>query len=131
MLEGGCHCGAVRYKIEGEALHSGICHCSDCRRHSGAPMVHWMMVRSEQASIAGELAQYASSEHGRRKFCPQCGTSLFYENAAALPDLLDVQAATLDNADAAPPRAHIQMADALHYFETLANLPKFDRFPEE
>ena len=33
MLTGGCHCGAIRYEVEGEPQHSALCHCSDCRRH--------------------------------------------------------------------------------------------------
>ena len=40
---GGCHCGAIRYDIEGEALTHALCHCTDCRRHAGAPMVGWTM----------------------------------------------------------------------------------------
>ncbi len=40
-LTGGCHCGAIRYEVEGEPLTHALCHCSDCRRHSGAPMVGW------------------------------------------------------------------------------------------
>ena len=38
---GGCHCGAVRYRIEGEPSHVDLCHCVDCRRNSGAPVVCW------------------------------------------------------------------------------------------
>jgi hypothetical protein len=42
-LTGGCHCGAIRYQAEGQALTHGLCHCTDCRRHAGAPMVGWTM----------------------------------------------------------------------------------------
>jgi len=41
MITGGCHCGAIRYQAEGEALVHALCHCTDCRRHAGAPMVGW------------------------------------------------------------------------------------------
>ena len=41
MLTGGCHCGAVRYEMPEAVLHCALCHCSDCRRHAGAPMVSW------------------------------------------------------------------------------------------
>ena len=43
MITGGCHCGAIRYQAEGEALTHALCHCTDCRRHAGAPMVGWTM----------------------------------------------------------------------------------------
>src|SRR3569832_906940 len=36
-ITGGCHCGAIRYEIEGEALTHALCHCTDCRRCAGAP----------------------------------------------------------------------------------------------
>jgi hypothetical protein len=39
MLHGQCHCGAVRFEIPDQGVHSAICHCDDCRRQSGAPML--------------------------------------------------------------------------------------------
>ena len=38
---GGCHCGAVRYEVEGTPQHVALCHCKDCRKSAGAPMVAW------------------------------------------------------------------------------------------
>src|SRR5262245_25617643 len=35
MITGGCHCGAIRYQVEGEAIVHALCHCTDCRRHAG------------------------------------------------------------------------------------------------
>lgn len=129
MPEGQCHCGAVRYEMPAEAVHSGVCHCTDCRRHSGAPMVTWAMVPTEQVTISGETATYASSEHGRRQFCPKCGTGLFYLNDQVFPGLIDVQTATLDDPDAIPPTAQIQVADRIGWMERLDELPAFPRYP--
>ena len=85
-ITGGCHCGAIRYQAEGEALTHALCHCTDCRRHAGAPMVGWTMYpRAALTVTKGTPRIYASSEHGRRHFCPDCGTGLFYENAEMLP----------------------------------------------
>jgi hypothetical protein len=129
MMEGGCHCGAVRYRIEGAPMHHALCHCSDCRRHAGAPMVGWTMMKSEQLKVRGEVATYASSEHGRRRFCPKCGTSLFFVNETVLPGLVDVQTGTLDDPDALPPQAHIQVAERIAWMKTAHQLPEFERFP--
>lgn len=46
-LEGGCLCGAVRYRVTGKPYHVTHCHCSMCRRASGAPLVTWFSVKSD------------------------------------------------------------------------------------
>jgi hypothetical protein len=48
-ITGGCHCGAVRYEAEGEALTHALCHCKDCRRHAGAPMVGWTSIKKARS----------------------------------------------------------------------------------
>jgi hypothetical protein len=129
-LTGGCHCGAVRYEVDGEPLTHALCHCSDCRRHAGAPMVGWTMYPEAALTITrGTTRVYASSEHGRRQFCEHCGTGLFYTNADALPGIVDVQSATYDDPDAVPARAHIQVAERIGWMEHAHTLPQFPRFP--
>src|SRR5687768_12269100 len=96
MRRGRCHCGRIQYEMPDEVLHHALCHCSDCRRHAGAPMVGWAMVAADQVSIVGTPQTYKSSEHGRRLFCGDCGTGLFYINEEMLPGLIDVQTGTLD-----------------------------------
>jgi len=129
MLEGGCHCGAVRYEMPAQAIHQALCHCQDCRRHSGAPMVAWGLVPEDQLTVEGETTTYDSSEHGRRLFCPKCGTGLFYTNAANFPGQIDVQIATLDDPDALPPTAQIQVADRIGWVERLNEMTQFERYP--
>jgi hypothetical protein len=129
MIEGGCHCGAVRYRIEGEPVRVGLCHCNDCRRHTGAPVVGWAIFRQEQMQASGDLATYASSEHGRRQFCPRCGTSLFYLNDVIFAGLVDVQVATFDNPDALQPVEQIQVAERIGWMKDAHELPTFERFP--
>ena len=129
-IAGGCHCGAVRYEIEGDALTHALCHCSDCRRSAGAPMVGWTMYPVAAVRIvAGEPRTYASSEHGRRRFCGNCGTGLFYDNEAMLPGLIDVQSATYDDPGAVPAQAHIQVAERISWMARAHELPVFERFP--
>lgn len=129
-LTGGCHCGAIRYEVEGEPLTHALCHCSDCRRHSGAPMVGWTMYPHQAVTITkGEPQVYESSQHGRRQFCPTCGTGLFYTNAEVLPGLIDIQSATYDQPDVVPARIHIQVAERIGWMEHAHELPKYDRYP--
>jgi hypothetical protein len=130
MITGGCHCGAVRYQVEGEPLVHTLCHCSDCRRHAGAPMVAWSMYRKASVKVTkGEPKVYASSAHGRRHFCPACGTGLFYTNAEIVPDIIDVQSATTDHPEAVPPQCHVQVAERIQWMEKAHELPMFERYP--
>ncbi len=127
---GGCHCGAVRYEVEGEPLTHALCHCVDCRRHAGAPVVGWTMYPQEAVRITkGEPKVYASSEHGRRQFCRDCGTGLFYSNAETLPGLMDVQSATYDDPGAVPARIQIQTTERINWMGHAHELPAFDRYP--
>ena len=129
-LEGGCHCGAIRYEVDGEPLTHALCHCTDCGRSAGAPMVGWTMYPEVALRVTkGTPKTHASSEHGRRQFCPDCGTGLFYSNAAMLPGLVDIQSGTYDDPEAVPARVHIQLAERIGWMATAHELPGFERFP--
>lgn len=130
MSSGGCQCGAIRYEIDGAPLHSALCHCVDCRKSAGAPMVGWIMVAKDQLRVTGTPSSYASSANAVRQFCPTCGTGLFYINETILPGMVDILSATLDDASAYPPTGHIQWADALPWMAEAHDLPRFDRYPE-
>jgi len=129
MPEGGCHCGAVRYSMPVEVAHHALCHCVDCRKCAGAPAVAWALAPTDQVRITGETTEYASSEHGRRHFCPNCGTGLFYTNAEIFPGLTDVQSATLDDPDSIPLQGQIQTAERIGWMADLHHRPSFERYP--
>ncbi len=129
---GGCHCGAIRYEADGECLTHALCHCTDCRKHAGAPMVGWTMYPATAVRVVkGVPRVYASSEHGRRHFCADCGTGLFYVNEQMLPGIIDVQSGTYDNPNSIPARCHIQVAERISWMTTEHALPAFDRFPPQ
>lgn len=131
MLTGGCHCGAIRYEAAAIPARHSLCHCVDCRRAAGAPVVGWAIFTQTEMHIRGETAIYASSENTQRHFCPQCGTGLFYTNAAIFPGMIDVQTATLDNPDLVPPQEQIQLAERIGWMEHAHSLPGFERYPTE
>ncbi|MBB3764146.1 GFA family protein [Sphingomicrobium lutaoense] len=131
MLEGGCHCGAVRYRLDAAAVRrQAICHCRDCQRHSGAPMVAWALVDEGGLSVTGDPGEHCSSPGVRWQFCPRCGTGLFYRNASS-EGRIDVQAMTFDDPGELPdPVARVQMAEAVHWVRNLDHIPAHDRFPD-
>ena len=126
---GQCHCGAIRYSMPTAVEHHALCNCQDCRRHSGAPLVGWALVGQDELDVSGTPKIYASSEHGRRHFCSDCGTGLFYTNESIFPGKIDVQSATLHDPDLIPPGAQIQTAERIGWMERLGSLPAFERYP--
>jgi hypothetical protein len=95
--EGGCLCGAIRYRISGEPKGVNLCHCQSCRRATGGPAVGFVdMPPGGFVWTAGDPAFYVSSPGVRRGFCPVCGTSLTYQ-ADDMPGEMHVLSATLDD----------------------------------
>lgn len=129
MATGGCHCGAIRYAVEGQPAHAALCHCRDCTHHAGAQMVGWALFPRAAVTITGEPRVYKSSADGRRLSCAACGTGLFYLNETIFPGQIDVQIATLDDPEAFPAAVHIQVADDPRWMADVAALPRFDRYP--
>lgn len=129
MLTGGCHCGAVRYRMATTRVRHSLCHCEDCRRTCGAPAVSWGLIPLGEIEIEGATKSYASSEHARRLFCGECGTSLFYVNEVIFPGQIDVQTATLDEPGRLPLEAQVQTAERIGWMEDLDVLPNYRRYP--
>jgi hypothetical protein len=127
--EGGCRCGKVRYRFDGAAAHACLCHCEDCRRSAGAPVVGWAAVPAQTLTVTGETVRYQSSALATREFCGTCGTGLFYRNETVLPGLVDVQMGTLDDPEKLPPSAHIQTAERISWMAREQELPAFERYP--
>jgi len=130
-ITGGCHCGAIRYEVQGDAMVHALCHCRDCRLHAGAPVVGWTMYAEDAVTVTkGEPKVYRSSEHVRRHFCADCGTGLFSFNAS-MPGIVDIQSATYDDPEAVPATMQIQVAERLRWMKRAHELPAFDRFPPQ
>jgi hypothetical protein len=125
MLTGGCHCGHVRYEAAGPSSNETNCHCSICRRTSGAPFVAWFSVRRSGFRIVrGEATRYASSAKATRAFCPRCGTQLTFQHVD-FPDEIDVATCSLDDAERVPPRDHIHTSAQLGWIVLADRLPRF------
>jgi hypothetical protein len=78
-IEGGCLCGRVRYRVTGAPRSATCCHCSTCRRASGAPYVAWATFPQAEFAFTGpEPARFRSSADVERSFCPRCGTPLYF-----------------------------------------------------
>jgi len=90
MYEGGCLCGALRFRADDRPIDSGYCHCSLCRRSTGAPVLAWVSFPATAFSYTkGRAAIFESSSWGHREFCNLCGAQIGYRktDAATTVDL--------------------------------------------
>jgi hypothetical protein len=121
--EGGCLCGRVRFRVAAPALDSGYCHCRMCQKNSGAPVVAWASFPATGFSWLGEEpSSYASSSHGRRKFCSHCGSYLVFASTN-YPHEVSVNTASFDDPGAFAPRKHIYAGSRIAWFHTDDDLP--------
>lgn len=93
-LAGGCLCGVVRIATSGRPSRVGLCHCLDCRKHSGALFYAEAIFPEEAVSVTGRTGEYAG-----RHFCPECGSSVFARSA----DDVEVHLGALDDIDQVAP----------------------------
>jgi hypothetical protein len=77
--DGGCQCGAVRYRITGPLIRGHVCHCRMCQRATGGLFAALIGQTPDHfAWVRGEPAIFASSSIAERGFCRDCGTPLSF-----------------------------------------------------
>ncbi len=110
-LEGGCTCGAVRYRMTSPMIVH-CCHCRWCQRESGASFALNAMIESDRVVLLQgepELVDTPSnSGKGQKVYrCPSCRIALWSHYAGAGDKVRFVRVGTLDQPDRLPPDIHI------------------------
>jgi hypothetical protein len=124
-FEGGCLCGAIRYRINGSPRLVSACHCSICRKASGAPMVVWLTVNKTLVEfLSGTLAWYKSSEHGRRGFCPNCGAQIVSTHDG-YANYYELTAGSLDDPNQVALERHVFAPDRISWMHLCDGLPQY------
>lgn len=129
-FEGGCACGAVRYRLESPPFDAGWCHCRTCQLNSGAPAMVFASVPAGHLAWtqgADKVKSFASSNFGHRSFCGECGTPFLME-VDHQPETVDFSVATLDDPDSVAPGFHIFVGSKIAWFETTDDLPRHEKF---
>lgn len=111
-LDGGCACGALRYRLQRAPMFVHCCHCTRCQRETGAPFAHHAMIEFTQFEVLhGEPAfVLAPTDSGGKHWvarCPACQTALWNEHGTRRAITRYVRVGTLDEPQRCPPRAHI------------------------
>jgi hypothetical protein len=123
VLTGGCQCGAIRFRVEGELTDASVCHCRMCQKAFGAFFAP--LVNTKGATLTwtrGQPKHFASSNFVKRGFCENCGTPLSYE----APDGIALSIAAFDHPEKIPPTVQFGIEGKIPYVDGIPSLPSLD-----
>jgi hypothetical protein len=131
--DGGCQCGALRYRVEGEPVAVGICHCTQCQKQSGSAFGMSFIVRKEAFRLlSGSPKTFTrTSDCGRPvvcAFCPDCGTRIYHETRW-LDGVVNIKPGTLDDTSFLRPQAQIWTAKKQGWVELPSDIRSFEGQP--
>ena len=133
-IEGGCACGAIRYRCEGEPVRMFKCHCRDCQRATGGPFVAAVLVRRKEFHwVKGAPVFYArpSAMGGTntRSFCGECGSRLTGGQREAPAAFIGITVSSLDDPTWFQPQMHLFVSQAQPWDVIKDDLPQHDTYP--
>jgi hypothetical protein len=132
-VEGGCYCGALRYKAEGDALFKAQCHCRECQYASGGGPNYAMALPEVGFSYTkGEPKGFTRSDLDNpvtREFCADCGTHILTKSPGMAGAVI-LKVGTLDNPSVfAGPQMAIFTIDKQSFHQIPEGIPTFERMP--
>jgi hypothetical protein len=124
--EGGCSCGAVRYRLASEPLFVHSCHCLNCQRQTGSAFVINLLIESDRVELlAGrpEPVDVPRDDGSAQRVyrCPACQVAVFSEYGG--PAVKFVRAGTLDDPASVAPDVHIYTRSKLPWVELPESVP--------
>jgi hypothetical protein len=126
MLEGGCLCGGVRFRITGRLGPAGYCHCKMCQRASGSAFAANAPARTRYFEIrsgADLVSEYESSPGKFRAFCRRCGSPV-YSRRDTEPELRRIRLGTLDSDPERRPLGHVWVSSKAPWYTIGDSLPR-------
>jgi hypothetical protein len=132
-LEGGCACGAVRYRLTAPPLIVHACHCRDCQKLTGSAFVlnMWIEKNCVEADHSLPNSVMLAAPSGKPHevfFCGNCTTRLWSKYHATPGDALFVRVGTLDRPETVEPDVHIFTRSKLPWLQLSSDKPAFEAF---
>jgi hypothetical protein len=132
-MEGGCYCGALRFKSEGDAMFKGQCHCRECQYLSGGhPNVVMGMPEGGFSYVKGKPKEFRRKDLDNpvtREFCADCGTHIL-TRTQGLPGAVLIKVGTLDDPSLfGGPMMVIYTVDKQSFHHVPEGVPAFERLP--
>ncbi|RTD98725.1 aldehyde-activating protein [Variovorax atrisoli] len=129
---GGCACGAIRYEIPSEPIFQNHCQCLDCQHKSGTGHGSYLSFMRGGVKQTGSAALWEmvgdSGNVKTRAFCPACGSPV-YMTYAAMPDVITVHAASLDDPSRFKPQAVTYAVRGYEWDVLDPALTRFEKMP--
>jgi hypothetical protein len=127
--EGGCACGAVRYRLASDPLFTHCCHCLNCQRQTGSAFVINLLIEADRVELLAEEPQPVDVPRDdgsvQRIFrCPACQVAVFSEYGR--PEVRFVRGGTLDEPSSVEPDVHIYTRSKLSWVTLPEKTPAFD-----
>lgn len=135
LLEGGCACAAVRYRLASPPLFVHCCHCASCQTETGSAFVLNALIEHDRVEcLAGAPEPIVTpSDSGRGQTvwrCPACRIALWSHYAEAGPRVHFVRVGTLDRPAALPPDIHIYTRSKLPWVRLPERVPAVEVYYE-
>ncbi|WP_437572348.1 GFA family protein [Sorangium sp. So ce542] len=130
MLTGSCYCGLVRFEVDDAFDYAFYCHCSRCRRRTGAACsaVGGIAIDKVRISAGREhLVKVDESEEGYRGLCDRCFSPLY--DTVRGDTFAHVQLGALSEAPARRPDHHIYVGSKAAWHPITDDLPQFEELP--
>ena len=130
LLEGGCSCGAVRYRLTSAPMFVHCCHCLDCQRQTGSAFVLNALIETDRIMrLTGDPEPVPMpTDSGRPHDIHRCRTCRIavWSDYGRRPALRFVRVGTLDNPAALPPDVHIFVRSKVPWVTLPPGVPAFD-----
>lgn len=136
MLEGGCNCRYVRYRLTADPIVVNCCHCRMCQRTSGSAFALNVMIEAVHVEQIGEgRAESFVPEPGDpiaqgSARCPRCATILWGHHADFGEVFCFVRAGTLDFSREVKPTAHFFTITRHPWVSLPEDVPSYEGLPE-
>jgi hypothetical protein len=127
--EGGCACGALRYRLASEPLFIHCCHCLNCQRQTGSAFVINLLIEADRVELLAGTPQPVDVPRddgsAQRIFrCPQCQVAVFSEYSR--PEVRFVRGGTLDDPTDVTPDVHIYTRSKVAWVTLPDGVPAFE-----
>jgi hypothetical protein len=129
LREGGCACGATRYRLGSEPLFIHCCHCLNCQRQTGSAFVINLMIEAtfvEMINGAPQPVEVPRDDGSAQRIfrCPSCQVAVFSEYGR--PEVRYVRAGTLDRPSEITPDVHIFTKSKVGWVTIPESTPAFE-----